>query len=99
LEGNYLSSENRLTRIEARLTLSSGKQPVWKTTPTARSTVPLPKLSAYVASRVAASRERSEEFEKMLYADARAQIDDKFGFALSNMPACPVTQSAALRSP
>ena len=43
-EGSYLSSANRLTRIEARLTLTSSGQtmPIWQTIPTARSTVPLP---------------------------------------------------------
>lgn len=89
LEGNYLSSPNRLTRIVAHLTLSCGNDEKWRTSPTARSTVPLPKLSALVAGRVAASSERSEDFERMLYADARGHIDEKFGFALSNMPACP----------
>lgn len=89
LEGSYLSSANRLTRIVANLTLTSGSAVKWRTSPTTRSTVPLPKLSALVAGRVAAGSERSEEFERMLYADARGHIDEKFGFALSNMPACP----------
>jgi hypothetical protein len=89
LEGSYLSSANRLTRIVADLTLSSGGQVRWHTSPSARSTVPLPKLSALVAGRVAAGAERIDEFERMLYADARSHIDEKFGFALSNMPQCP----------
>jgi hypothetical protein len=90
LEGNYLSSANRLTRIVAHLTLSSRGQVRWQTSPTARSTVPLPKLSALLAGRVAASDRPSEEFERMLYADARGHIDEKVGFALSNMPPCPL---------
>ncbi len=89
LEGNYLSSANRLTRIVAHLTLSSRGEVKWQTSPTARSTVPLPKLSALLAGRVASSDHRSEEFERMLYADARGHIDEKVGFALSNMPPCP----------
>jgi hypothetical protein len=89
LEGSYLSSANRLTRIVANLTLSSGGQVKWRISPTARSTVPLPKLSALVAGRAAAGSERIDEFERMLYVDARGQIDGKFGFALSNMPPCP----------
>ena len=46
LEGNYLSTENenRLTRIEARLTLTSRNVPIWQTIPTARTEVPLPDL-------------------------------------------------------
>jgi hypothetical protein len=89
LYGNYLLSENRLTRIEARLVLTvrSSGAIVWQTSPSATTTAPVPRLPAYVSARVAASPERSEEFERMLYDDARGQIDGKFGQALSNMPA------------
>jgi hypothetical protein len=87
-EGTYLSSENRLTRIEARLTLTSPRKLVWETIPTARTTVPLPKLPAYLSSRVAVSTARSDEFERLLYDNARGQIDEKFAYALTNMPAC-----------
>ncbi len=45
--------------------------------PTARSTVPLPKLPAYVSNRLAISPERSDEVEKLLYDDARGQIDEQ----------------------
>jgi hypothetical protein len=87
LEGNYLSSANRVTRITAQLTLTSGDEVRWQTSPTARTTVPLPKLSALVASRAAVSSKPSEEVERLLYADARGQIDDRFAVALTNMPA------------
>jgi hypothetical protein len=85
-EGNYLASENRLTRIEAELTLMSQSTVIWQTKPTARSEVPLPNLPAYLASRVATSR--SEEFESLLYNSARGQINEKFRLALPNMPPC-----------
>jgi len=88
-EGNYLSSENRLVRIEASVTLSSPAGVFWQTTPTARSQVPLPKLPAYQATRVAISPQRSADFEQLLYKSARDQIDEKFRFALRNMPVCP----------
>jgi hypothetical protein len=95
-EGSYLSTENRLTRIEAHLSLSKGAQVVWQTRPTARSTVPLPNMSAFVASRVASSGVRSEEVEKLLYRDARGQIDAKVSYALGNLPAIsPVRESAS----
>jgi hypothetical protein len=87
-EGNYFSSENRLTRIEARLTLSSAAKVVWETMPSARTTVPLPGLPAYLSSRLAVSPARSEEVERLLYEDARGQIDGKFNQALGHMPAC-----------
>jgi hypothetical protein len=35
---------------------------------------------------VAASPERRDEFERLLYDNARGQIDAKVGQALSNMP-------------
>ena len=90
-KGNYLSSANRLTRIEVR---SDGhdidqRQPVFQTIPTARSTVPLPKLPVYLSSRLAMSGERSTELERLLYNDARGQIDGKLAHSLGNMPACP----------
>jgi hypothetical protein len=90
LEGNYLSSENRLTRIEARLilTLASSRKVVWQTIPTARTSVPVPGLTAYQSSRLAVGPARSAEFERVLYDNARAQIDEKFGQALAHMPGC-----------
>jgi hypothetical protein len=87
-EGNYFSTENRLTRIGAQLTLSSPRGEVWRVTPTARTTVPLPGLSAYHSRRLAVRRDRSEELERLLYEDARGQMDGRFGQALTNMPAC-----------
>jgi hypothetical protein len=88
LEGNYMASENRLTRIEASLTLYRRGQQIWKTTPAARTMVPLPSLPAYLSTRVALSPARMDEFESMLYDNARSLIDEKFAFALSNMPGC-----------
>ncbi len=61
---------------------------VWQTIPTARTIVPMPGLPAYLANRVAVSPERSDEFERLLYENARGQIDGKFRQALSHMPPC-----------
>ena len=91
LDGTYLSSANRSTRIEARLTVTSASQPqpIFQTMPSARSTVPLPKLPLYLSNRLAMTGERTEELEKLLYDDARGQIDEKLARSLSNMPPCP----------
>jgi hypothetical protein len=86
LEGRYPPSENRLTRIEARLSLTSTDKFTWDAIPTARSTVPLPHLRADFAVQAGTGSERSAEFEKLLYDDARGQIKEKFAFALTNMP-------------
>jgi hypothetical protein len=89
LEGSYLTTENRLTRIEVRLTISSQTGFHWQTKPTARTSVPLPGLPAYLSSRLAANRERSEEIERRFYENARSQIAEKLVQALGNMPRCP----------
>ena len=88
LEGNYLASENRLTRIDTRLKLVKHGIEIWNTTPTARTKVPLPNLPGYFSARVALSPARIAEFERLLYENARGQIDEKFAFALSHMPQC-----------
>jgi len=88
LEGNYVASENRLTRIDAHLKLSHRGMEIWQTTPTARTKVPLPNLPGYFSAGVALSPARIEEFERLLYNNARSQIDEKFAFALSHMPEC-----------
>jgi len=88
LGDTYLSSDNRLTHIESRLTLTSRNVLIWQTTPTARTTVPLPGLPAYLSGHLAAKRDRSEEIERLLYQNARDHIEERFGYALSNMPGC-----------
>jgi hypothetical protein len=88
LFGNYFSSQNRLTRIEAHLILRSPQKVVWETRPTAQTKTPLPGLTAFDSSRLAVNPARLEEFERRLYENARGQIDEKFGQALSFMPAC-----------
>jgi hypothetical protein len=88
-EGNYEGSENRLTRIFVTLTLSYRGDSIWYATPTARTTVPLPSLTQYQASRLAVPRERSAQLEKVLYDDARAQILGKLTYHLSHMPPWP----------
>jgi hypothetical protein len=90
LEGSYLSTQNRLTRIEVRLSLTSPSGALlWQISPTARSSVPLPELSTYISSRLAAIQTRSEEIEKLLHANARGQIKERFRRSLGTMPDCP----------
>lgn len=84
----YMMSQNRLTRIEGRLNLTTADRPVWQTAPTAVTQVPLPGLPVYLSNKLAATTERTDEAERIFYENARKQIDEKFGFALSNMPVC-----------
>ena len=90
-EGTYLSSANRLTRIEVALKVKRVGQPIpiFQTMPKARSTVPLPKLPLSLSNRLAMTGERTEELEKLLHDDARGQINERLARSLSNMPDCP----------
>jgi hypothetical protein len=85
-EGTYLASENRLTRIDARLKLFKNGFEIWNTTPSARTRVPLPNLPAYLSARVALSPVRIEEIEHLLREDARLQIIEKIMLALGHLP-------------
>ena len=92
LEGNYLSSSNRLTRIEVRLTITRAGQakPIFQTTCLLlrEAPMPLPKLPLFLSTRLAMPGERTEEVEKLLRDDARGQIDERLAQSLSNMPEC-----------
>ncbi|MDR3617800.1 MAG: hypothetical protein P4L85_00475 [Paludisphaera borealis] len=88
-EGNYMATQNRLTRIEARISFSQQGREIWKSTPNARTTVPLPSLPNFISTRLALSDARLPEVEKMLYENAQAMIGDKFKAALAAIPDCP----------
>jgi hypothetical protein len=88
-ERNYLATENRLTRINARLSLTSGGNLIWHAVPTALTKVPLPNLPAYLSSRLASSPKRRDDLERLLYDNARGQILEKFSYHLMHMPPCP----------
>jgi len=89
-EGTYLHSVNRLSVIEARLTMNQKGTPVWRAGPVIapQSVLRLPKLSAYQEGRVSVGDRRSAEFERLLYDKARESLIDKFPPILRNLP-CP----------
>jgi hypothetical protein len=89
LERSYMSSQNRLSRIELKVLLTFRGDLLWQTQPTARSSEALPELSTFMASRVAAKQTRSEKIEKLLYANARGQVEDRFKRNLGSIPAWP----------
>lgn len=86
-EGTYLDSQNRLTRVEAHLSLTDQGREVWKTSPSARTNVPAPGMSSFAASRLALSRGRSPEVEALLRDDARGRIIPRIQAALKSLPA------------
>ncbi|MDG3005673.1 hypothetical protein [Paludisphaera mucosa] len=94
-EGTYLGTQNRLSRIEVQLALHDRGREIFKTTPHARTIVPVPGLPSYLAGRLALSQDRVDEAEKMLYDDAFSQVRDKFQHSLANLPACPAANPSA----
>jgi hypothetical protein len=87
-EGYYQNSENRLTHIDAQLVLTSRGREVTRTMPSARTAVPLPRIPAYLSSRLALGNARIDEFERLLHDNARSSIDNKLVHAVGRMPAC-----------
>ena len=79
-KGTICLPQNRLTLIRGRLTITSGGTQVWQTTP------PSPQQTCPCRSCRRTWRagwpqsERSDEFERLLYKNARDQIDEKFGW-------------------
>jgi hypothetical protein len=87
-EGYYLRSENRLTHIDAQLVLTFRGREITRTMLSAKTAEPLPRIPAYVSSRLALGTARFEEFERLLYNNARGTIDDRIVHALNRIPAC-----------
>jgi hypothetical protein len=87
-EGNYLSTQNRLTRIEARVVFSRLGVEIWKTSPNAKTKVPLPSFPSFLSTRLALNSERLNDVEKLLYDNARDGIADRFKAALGGLPGC-----------
>lgn len=86
-EGNYHQSQNRLSVIEARLSMSEKGSPIWRAGPLiGRSPLSLPKLPAFYESRVSVGDHRSEDFERLLYDKARELLIEKFPSLLRNLP-------------
>jgi hypothetical protein len=93
-QGSYLGTQNRLTRIDATLTLAGPGGETWKTAPNARTTVPAGGMSSFVASRLALTNDRVDEAERVLYEDAFAQILEKFRGGLATLPTCPAVATS-----
>ena len=85
-DDSYLSSPNRLTRLDARFVLARGGEQVWFSRPFVKTTVPLPGLSAYQASRLAVGNRRSPEFERLLYDNARANLAERVASFVRGLP-------------
>jgi hypothetical protein len=85
----YLDSMNRITIIDSRLSVLDGSQVLWYEAPIGRTQVPLPGIPALMAGRMAASDHRSQEFEKLLYNNARDALIERLAYNLRNLSRCP----------
>lgn len=95
-EGTYLGTQNRLTRIDAALVLSGPGGETWRTSPNARTVVPVPGMPSYLADRLALGQDRVDEADRILYEDAFARIREKFRGGLAGLPACPASSTASV---
>lgn len=97
-EGNYHATQNRLTRIEVHLTLSTRHAPMWSATSVARSRVPLVEIPPSISKQLAISRERIKAFENLLYADAESLINGHLAATVQDLPRCPIRSAGAAAS-
>ncbi|MHC5543302.1 hypothetical protein ACYOEI_34195, partial [Singulisphaera rosea] len=95
-EGSYLESMNRLSVLDLRMVFSRGGSTLWKVGPLiTRTQVPLPRMTAYQASRVGMGGERSDPFERLLYDNAWDLLLERFSTTIQNPPNFAPTSSKA----
>lgn len=94
----YLQSPNRLSQIESRLSVTCRGQMLWSDIFKGKTQVPLPKITAYQASRLAVSDHRSAEVERVLYDNAHEILRERFQLSLRNMPPFRTPDSASTDS-
>jgi hypothetical protein len=95
-DDNYLSSPNKLSRLESVVKLSRQGTTFWTVQPLARTSVPVPGLPALQASRAGVSSHRSPEFERVLYENARSNLLERLGVTLRQLPS--ITSSRPIPS-
>ena len=85
-DGRYYQSSNRLSILQARLEFLRGDERLVLRTANTQSAVPLPGLASLVANRAALSTQRSNEFERMLYDNARNALIDRLALTFKSLP-------------
>ncbi|HEU5116962.1 MAG TPA: hypothetical protein VFT74_09835, partial [Isosphaeraceae bacterium] len=76
----------RMTRIEVRLTLSTGGRGLWNTFLVARTQVPSRAFSAFESGYIGSSPRREENIERKLYVDALEDMVRQIPAKLANLP-------------
>ena len=85
-DGAYYQSANRLSYLQSQLEFLRGDQRVMLQSAAAQSAVPLPGLSNFMANRAALGTRRSEEFERLLYENARSSLIERLGLSFKSLP-------------
>jgi hypothetical protein len=89
LEGFYLQSQNRTSRIDAELTLTEGTIRRWSAHLMGRTRVPLLDLPAFEAGRLAVGSRRDPAIERRFRDDAEAALLAVLDAKLAGLPVCP----------
>lgn len=85
--GSYLNSGNRLSSLSFDVGLNRGEATVWRSGPLLARTQPsIPSLSAFTSSRLMMDKNRRIEAERLLYDDARSQLDERLNANLRKLP-------------
>ncbi len=83
----YMDSNSRTSVLIVRITLTHQGTTIWTEGPiVARTPVPLPKLPAYQASRIALEGHRTAELNRLLYQEAHAKLLESFTARLPKLP-------------
>jgi hypothetical protein len=96
-DDTYFQSPNRVSLIDTRFAIArkDASSAHWQERPRARTAIPVPGLPAYQASRMAVSAHRSQEFERVLYENARTNLLDRLHTLFRNLPPCPSSTADA----
>jgi hypothetical protein len=83
---DYLQSRNRVSLLNAKLSLLQRGNRCWEQVATARTHVPVPKIPAYQAARLGFGDAPVPEYERVLYNNAWANFQERFPSGLHALP-------------
>jgi hypothetical protein len=83
----YEQSKNRITQIDATVSLSGGSRLLWRVQMTARTQVPLPRIRLYEETRLAFAPVQKPEIERRYYENALDKLHEMLIQRLRDLPA------------
>jgi len=83
----YLDSQGQISLLSLTVTLKHGESSVWQGGPLiAQTQASIPSLTAFTTSRLTLDKGKRNEFERLLYDDARATLEGKLHRSLRTLP-------------